>query len=125
MRYVLLAVVASLAAIPLSVQSVAAQDWGGVTVHRGTHGGHHGGFHRRDRKFDDFRDSRRDRRHRGDDVVADGWGWYGYSDINRSWDHDSFNDWWHERPWRSYPRWMTSSSCDRLWWGGGSWRCAW
>ena len=125
MRYVLLAVVASLAAIPLPDQSIAAKDWGGVTVHRGTHGGHHGGFHRRDRKFDDFRDSRRDRRHRGDDVVADNWGWYGYSDINRSWDYDSFNDWWHERPWRSYPRWMTSTSCDRLWWGGGSWRCGW
>lgn len=40
------------------------------------------------------------------------------------WKHDSFNDWWHERPHRAYPRWMQNNQqCDRRWWGGGVWRC--
>ena len=78
----------------------------GVAVHRGP-GNHHG-----DR-----------RRHgRGDAVVA---GWYD-SDIgeNRSWQPDSYNDWWHDRPDRAFPRWMSDNQdCKRLWWSGGGWRC--
>lgn len=62
----------------------------------------------------------------GDVVVGGGYGSYGewgrYN--NRSFDPDSFNDWWHERTWRSYPRWVMSNTCDRVWWGGGSWRCS-
>ena len=38
--------------------------------------------------------------------------------------HDSFNDWWHERPWRAYPAWVRNNQrCERLWWSGGGWRC--
>lgn len=65
------------------------------------------------------------RRHgRAGDILVGGlvggeWALYN----NRSFEHDSYNDWWHERPWRSYPRWVTNGSCDRLWWGGGAWRC--
>ena len=43
---------------------------------------------------------------------------------NHSWDSDSYNDWWHDRPDRAFPRWMQSNQdCARLWWGGGGWRC--
>jgi len=70
------------------------------------------------------RDGRRDgRRHRrGDTIVLDNWG---YSDFDggSAWRHDSFNDWWHERPNRAYPKWVTDGSCERLWWSGGGWRC--
>jgi hypothetical protein len=79
---------------------------------------------------DDDRDHRRfDRRRHsdfGDDIVIGNYGSYGewgrYN--NRSFDPDSFNDWWHERTWRSYPRWVANRTCDRMWWGGGTWRCS-
>ena len=67
---------------------------------------------------------------RGGRVVCDvsvgtwvsGGEWALYN--NRSWDSDSYNDWWHDRPDRAYPRWMTSNQdCGRQWWSGGGWRC--
>jgi hypothetical protein len=80
----------------------------GVAVHRGS-GDHHGDRHRRHHS-------------RGDAFYA---GYYD-SDIgeNRSWQPDSYNDWWHDRPDRAFPRWMThNQNCERLWWSGGGWRC--
>jgi hypothetical protein len=61
------------------------------------------------------------RRHRsGDGVIYIDRDYQGDS----AWRSDSFNDWWHDRPERSYPRWMISNqNCDRMWWGGGAWRC--
>jgi len=47
-------------------------------------------------------------------------------DIDRSWAPDSFNDWWHDRPDRAYPRWVWHNydcSADRMWWSGAGWRC--
>jgi hypothetical protein len=47
-------------------------------------------------------------------------------DIDRSWDSNSFNDWWHDRPDRAYPRWVwhnRNCSEDRMWWSGAGWRC--
>lgn len=47
-------------------------------------------------------------------------------DINRSWNSDSFNDWWHDRPDRAYPRWVWHNhDCteDRMFWSGAGWRC--
>lgn len=47
-------------------------------------------------------------------------------DINRSWGSDSFNDWWHDRPDRAYPRWVWHNhdcTADRMWWSGAGWRC--
>lgn len=47
-------------------------------------------------------------------------------DINRSWDSDSFNDWWNDRPDRAYPRWIYhNQNCtpDRMWWSGSGWHC--
>ncbi|HET9458980.1 MAG TPA: hypothetical protein VFO51_03260 [Sphingomicrobium sp.] len=90
----------------------------GVKVHRGGHGGD------RDRW-------RRHRDRRGADTVVLG-PWYGgewalYN--NRSWAPDSFNDWWHDRPDRAFPRWVQdqrgSGFCppERVWWSGSGWRC--
>jgi hypothetical protein len=98
----------------------------GVTVHRGqdfrsaTFGGGDSRFHHGDRP--------RDRgRNRGSDVFLGDWGYYD-PNFNRSWDSDSYNDWWHDRPDRAYPRWVQhNQDCDpdRMWQGGGVWRCGW
>ena len=93
-----------------------------VRIHRGSgrHDGHDG--HDRDHR----RDHRRDR---GDTVVVgDGWGWYDGGQWalynNRSWESDSYNDWWHDQPWRSYPRWMSQNlGCEKRWYSGDILRC--
>lgn len=67
---------------------------------------------------------RGDRRTRTTVVLGYGYGgeWARYN--NRSFEPDSYNDWWHERPERSYPRWLQNNeNCERRWWGGGTWRC--
>ena len=81
----------------------------------------------------DMRDGR-GRRDRGSrcDGFADGWAyadgsWALYN--NRGWEPDSYNDWWHDRPDRAYPRWVTEQrmrgTCepDRMWWSGSGWHC--
>ena len=66
-------------------------------------------------------------RDRRDDDAAigtwvDGGEWALYN--NRSWEPDSYNDWWHDRPDRAYPRWMLSNqNCERKWWSGSGWKC--
>ena len=124
MRGVLLVSAAALAAI--SAAPAAAQHWSNpgtiaaanVTVHRG--GPDAGRF---DHWRDGRRDGRRDRRHhRG----FEGGVWLNqYVDYrDRTFEHDSYNDWWHERPHRAYPRWVADNqNCDRRWWSGGVWRC--
>lgn len=112
----LLATAAALSVAALGSGPAAAENRTshGVTIHSGSGfvaPGRRGSF---------------DRRHRGSDLLVGGivggeWALYN----NRTFEPDSYNDWWHERPWRSYPRWVTSNKCDRLWWGGGTWRCAW
>lgn len=67
---------------------------------------------------------RRHRRSRDRVVVPWGWneGWALYN--NRSFEPDSFNGWWHDRPDRAYPAWVQrNQDCQRLWWSGGGWRC--
>ncbi len=70
-------------------------------------------------------DHRRDRR-RGDAAVILDFGRSGewaYAN-NRAFEPDSYNDWWHDRPDRAYPRWMANNGgCERRWWSGGGWRC--
>ena len=55
------------------------------------------------------------------------WGYYeGDYDANRSFDEHKWNDWWHDRPDRSFPRWVQNNqNCtpDRMWWSGAGWRC--
>ena len=84
----------------------------------------------RDRR--DRHDGRRDRRDRGDCVFVGGnLGYldYGDYDANRSFDPDKWNDWWHERPSRAYPRWVQDAhargTCEpeRMWWSGSGWHC--
>ena len=78
--------------------------------------------------------SRGDGRHFRHIHVGDGFGggfayaggYYddGDFDGNRSFDPDLWNDWWHNRPDRAFPRWMRhNQDCQRLWWSGGGWRC--
>jgi hypothetical protein len=80
----------------------------------------------------DRHDGRRDRRFRDDCVFLGGsLGYldYGDYDANRSFDPNRWNDWWHERPSRSYPRWVQDAqargSCapERMWWSGSGWHC--
>src|SRR5690242_18241341 len=78
---------------------------------------------------DDDGDGRGDRHHvsHGDGwAYADGtWALYN----NRSWEPNSYNDWWHDRPDRAYPRWVQEQhmrgTCtpDRMWWSGSGWHC--
>ena len=81
-------------------------------------------------RFTSTAQSNRDGRHGGRggyyDTYVDGdWAMAN----NRSWESDSFNDWWHDRPDRAYPRWVQeqqrSDTCDesRMWWSGSGWRC--
>ena len=69
----------------------------------------------------DRRDGGRRVRHRG------GGGAIVYSDRDyqgdSAWRSDSFNDWWHDNPERSYPRWMQNGNCDRQWFAGDTLRC--
>jgi hypothetical protein len=74
------------------------------------------------------RDDRRGRRNRGSSgcgtVVMDWYGgeWALYN--NRSWEPDSYNDWWHDRPDRAYPRWMSrNQDCARRWYSGDVLTC--
>ena len=71
---------------------------------------------------------RHHRRDRGDAiVVGDPWGWNSgqwalYN--NRTFDSDSYNDWWHDQPSRAYPRWMSQNlGCDKPWYSGDVLRC--
>jgi hypothetical protein len=92
----------------------------GVRVHVGS-GPFVGGDHRG-----------RDHRGRGNTVVLGGFGyspdWAYYN--NRSFAPDSFNDWWHDRPDRSLPRWIgqngwvgQNGGCERPYSTGAGWRC--
>ena len=61
----------------------------------------------------------------GCSASGDAWSYYDPR-INRSWDSDSYNDWWHDRPDRAFPRWVQhNDGCepDRMWWSGGGWHC--
>jgi hypothetical protein len=78
-----------------------------------------------------------DRHHRGNHSARSGCdvgGWiYDSSQWalynNRSWEPDSYNDWWHDRPDRAFPRWVQEQrargTCDpdRMWWSGSGWHC--
>lgn len=66
-------------------------------------------------------DGRHHRRHRGfgDAILID----RDYQG-DTAWKSDSFNDWWHDQPSRSFPRWMQNNErCERQWWGGDALRC--
>ena len=132
---------ASLAAIAVPAAPAAAQDGSRLGfVERDVNSfrdRRSGGFGARDNGFRcDFRGRRdfSDRGRRGDrrgggggcDVSVGTWHYGGEWALynNRTWESDSYNDWWHDRPDRSYPRWIsTNQDCQRQWWSGGGWRC--
>jgi len=149
MTRMLLAAAASLAALGLGAAPAHAQL---ITGFSGTPGGGSGFARvssegRSDRRgFDGclFVDGVRDiRHHEGDgrdgegthrrhdrrdrcrsDVVMDWYGgeWALYN--NRSWEPDSYNDWWHDRPDRAYPAWMRrNQDCQRPWFAGNTLTC--
>jgi hypothetical protein len=78
------------------------------------------------------------RRHHGDGhsravaancgIFGAAWGYYD-PEVNRSWDSDSYNDWWQDRPDRALPRWVQEQQArgtcdpDRTWWSGSGWHC--
>lgn len=67
---------------------------------------------------DGSRDHRRNRG-RGDILYVD----RDYQG-DTAWRSDGFNDWWHDQPSRSFPRWMQNNErCERKWWGADQLRC--
>jgi hypothetical protein len=72
-----------------------------------------------------FDDRRFDRRRRHGDgnlgIWVNGGEWAHYN--NRSFQSDSYNDWWHDQPWRSQPAWVRNNQGCRAYWSGGGWRC--
>lgn len=72
---------------------------------------------------------RRHRRSHGVVVWGGPWTSGEWAESNNSgWRPDSFNDWWHDRPERAYPRWVqeqkgTMCAPERVWWSGAGWRC--
>ena len=92
----------------------------GVRGHRDRHD-RHDRHDRRDRRdFPDFVDGSGTRRDSRSDAF------FPYRDYQGDslWRSDSFNDWWHDRPHRSLPRWVRhNQNCERRYWAGGGWRC--
>ena len=119
MRVVLLGVAAAtLAAITLptsaGAQSGAAVGFTGVSTAPS------GQFVSGSSSFRGDRHNRR--RHRGFDGGAFLYDREYQGDT--AWRSNSYNDWWHDRPERSHPAWMSrNQNCERLWWSGGGWRC--
>lgn len=107
---------AALAAAALPVTPAPAQLAGAPPANIGpAPGGFGGGFVRGDRG---------DRRGRTTVVLGFGYPgeWARYN--NRSFEPDSYNDWWHERTERSYPRWIQNNqNCERRWYAGDTLRC--
>ena len=64
--------------------------------------------------------------HRGEAAVYASLGYNDYGDFdgNRGFDPDKWNDWWHDRPDRAYPHWLTrNSDCARRWYSGDVLTC--
>src|SRR6185312_8467935 len=81
----------------------AGGNFHGVRVHRG-----HGG----DGRFD------------GAGYYSSGYNDPGDYDANLSFDPDKWNDWWHDRPDRAFPRWMTrNQDCARRWYSADVLTC--
>ena len=108
MRSLFLAMTAIAVALPAAPSQ--AEPTSATTASRG--GDRHSGFkgdHRR--------------RHRGDNDVVFYDNYREYQG-DTAWKSDSFNDWWHDRPDRAYPRWLTANqNCARKWVAADTLRC--
>jgi hypothetical protein len=126
MKRTLLAAATALAALAVYAAPAGAADGGflartgplvGVPEGNGVHGGMRGCFGHRDCR--NFRNGQAQ-----SEVISDWYGgeWALYN--NRSWDSDSYNDWWHDRPDRAYPAWLRHNrDCQRMWFAGDTLRC--
>jgi hypothetical protein len=122
MRVVLLAAAGLIAAAAVTTTATAQggtaaagfTGFSGVTVHHGS------GFTSLQSRHGD-----RDRRRNRDRGFDDGGFYYDREyQGDTLWRAESYNDWWHERPWRAYPAWMTrNKNCERQYWSGGGWTC--
>jgi len=87
-----------------------------------SHEGHHGGDRHGDGRGGVHV-------HRGFGANYAGYGYVAYNDYsdfdgNRSFDESKWNDWWHNRPDRAYPRWMSRNhDCTRPWYSGDVLTC--
>ncbi len=111
MRNLLLATAVVLAAAATPAQAQSAGGRTSISVNHGFDGHGNQGGHR-DRRPDNAVEV---------GTWYEGGEWALYN--NRSFQSDSYNDWWHDRPDRAFPRWVQSGKCERLWWSGGGWRC--
>ncbi len=128
-RLLLVSAASLIAAIPpLPLQAADRPSAVSVGVTRS----HAGNDFRCDVGRGDRHDGRHDRRSRGDCTFVGGnLGYldYGDYDANRGFDPDAWNDWWHERPSRAYPRWVQDAQArgncapERMWWSGSGWHC--
>ena len=116
MRALTLGLAALMVAVPVAPAQALDRDGvrsgGSVRVHSGHRGG-------------DRHDGRHDRRRHRDqgDVFISDWG-YDDWDCGRTWESNSYHDWWHDRPDRAFPRWVQSNqNCERIWSSGAGWRC--
>lgn len=100
----------------------SGSNWSGAPQN-GSHWSHHGDHHGSS-PFDHFAGDSRSNANTAVVMETYGGEWARYN--NRGWDPDSFNDWWHDRPDRAYPRWVQhNQNCtpDRMWWSGSGWHC--
>jgi hypothetical protein len=134
MKSMLLAAAGAMAALALTAVPAAAQEGtfnGNSAPHRfvgqqpfscfGVNGGTTALIGARN---GDIRGNRNLRRVCNSNVVMDWYGgeWALYN--NRTWEPDSYNDWWHDRPDRAYPAWMRhNQDCQRMWFAGDTLRC--
>ena len=113
MRALTLGLATILAAAPLSpaqaIDRSGMQSAKSVRIVSGQGGdGHNKKHHRRDRRGD---------------IFVGNWG-YDDWDGGRAWESNSYNDWWHDRPDRAFPRWVQNNQdCERVWSNGTGWRC--
>jgi hypothetical protein len=106
-------VVTPAAAAPEAAIAASSGNFAGVNVHVGES---------RSIFVGGFRDDRRFRRRGGDGGIwISGGEWAHYN--NRAFQSDSYNDWWHDQPWRSQPAWVRNNQDCRAYWSGGGWRC--
>jgi hypothetical protein len=126
-----LAAGAAFAVSPAQGQSITAAGFSASAASQSFR--HHGGHFRRavsDSRivggFGDCRGAHCRHIHFGDGagLVYSGYDDQGDYDANRSFDPDRWNDWWHERPERAFPRWMShNQDCARQWYSGDVLTC--
>jgi hypothetical protein len=120
MKMMLLGLAASIAAFAIPASPALADGSRGPFVGRPTASP----VHFPGSTIDTRRCRHRDRCRVDAGFVSDFYGgeWALYN--NRSWESDSYNDWWHDQPWRAYPHWMThNQNCERRWFAGDTLRC--